>query len=89
MKITVRDWLIAACLLVLIAFLSAGTGRGKGKGVPHDGRHQPLYAAIKDGRSQAETEIVCTTCHGVSSLPLPRNHPPKEQCLICHPLLTT
>jgi len=47
-----------------------------------------LYEAIKSGRTQAETELVCATYHDPGSLPLPKNHPPKEQCLICHVLAT-
>ena len=85
-KISSKDWLIVAAVAALIVFLSMGAGKGKGKNVPVDERHTPLYEAIKSGRTQAETEMVCATCHGPSSLPLPKNHPPKEQCLICHVL---
>jgi hypothetical protein len=84
MKVTGRDWLIAACVTVLIGFLSLGAGKGKGKNVPLDDRHRPLIDAMKSGRTRAATELVCATCHGRSSIPLPGKHPPKEQCLICH-----
>ena len=82
------DMLWVAAAAVLIGVLSFGAGKGKGKNIPVDDRHRPLYDAIRSGRSQAETELICATCHGQSSIPLPKNHPPKEQCLICH-LLTT
>lgn len=79
------DIFAVAVVAVLVAVLTLG-GKGHGKAVPLDDRHRHLYQAIKEGRNQGETELVCATCHGPSSLPLPKNHPPKEQCLICHPL---
>lgn len=87
-RISARDWLVIAAVGALIVFLSMGAGKGKGKNIPLDDRHNHLYDAIRSGRTQAETELICATCHGKSSIPLPKNHPPKEQCLICH-LLTT
>lgn len=84
MKLTGRDWLIVAIVAVLVGFLSLGAGKGKGKDVPQDERHKALYDAMKSGRTWAATELICATCHGQSSIPLPKNHPPKEQCLICH-----
>lgn len=84
MKLGGMDWLMAAGVTVLIGFLALGAGKGKGKNVPLDDRHKPLSDAMKAGRAQAATELVCATCHGRSSIPLPKNHPPKEQCLICH-----
>jgi len=64
--------------------LLLGSSKGKGKDIPLDDRHRPMYDALKSGRTRAETELVCSTCHGKSSIPLPKEHPPKEQCLICH-----
>ena len=86
MKLSGRDWLMVAVGVVLVAFLSVGVGKGKGKAVPRDERHTPVHLAVKGGQSQPQTEALCATCHGKSSLPLPKNHPPKEQCLICHPM---
>lgn len=83
-KISSRDWVVVAAVAALIVFLSMGAGKGRGKSIPLDDRHSPLVQAMKGGRTQAETELVCATCHGKSSLPLPKDHPPKEQCLICH-----
>lgn len=84
MKISSKDWMVVAVVLILVALLSLGANKGKGKNIPRDDRHKPLYDATKSGRTQAETELICATCHGQSSIPLPKNHPPKEQCLICH-----
>ena len=87
-KINSRDLPWVAVAAVVIGVLALGSGKGKGQNIPTDDRHRPLYDAIRSGRSQPETELICATCHGQSSIPLPKGHPPKEQCLICH-LLTT
>ncbi|TSK08008.1 MAG: cytochrome C [Geobacter sp.] len=86
MKLSGSDWLMVAVGLGLVAILSVGVGKGKGKAVPLDERHKPFYLAVKGGQSQPQTEALCATCHGQGSRPLPKNHPPKEQCLICHPM---
>lgn len=86
--LTERDFLYIIVLLVLLSVLTIGSTRGKGREVPLDDRHRSIYEAIKAGRNRAETELVCASCHSKSSLPLPKNHPPKEQCLICHQLAT-
>ena len=82
-----RDFFVLAALIVLLVVLTLGTGKGNGKSIPLDERHQPSYDAIKSGKSRSEIELICTTCHSKSSLPLPQGHPPKEQCLLCHPRL--
>jgi hypothetical protein len=86
-KLTGRDALYLAVLALIIGVLSLGSFKGKGKDIPLDDRHRPMYDALKSGRTRAETELVCSTCHGKSSIPLPKEHPPKEQCLICHMML--
>jgi hypothetical protein len=86
-RISGRDLLCIAAAAVLIGVLMLGAGKGKGKNIPLDDRHRPIYDTLKSGRNRAETELICTTCHSKSSVPLPKDHPPKEQCLICH-LLT-
>lgn len=78
------DYILIAVLAAMVAGLIIVPGKGHGKHVPVDPRHLPIYDAVEAGRSQAETELVCLTCHGKSTNPLPQNHPPKEQCLICH-----
>lgn len=80
------DYVMIAVLAALVAVLIIFPSKGKGKHVPVDPKHLPIYDSIKEGRTQAETELVCVTCHGKSLMPLPPNHPPKEQCLICHVL---
>ena len=83
-KLSGRDALCLAAALILIGFLSLGFGRGKGKQVPLDDRHRATYEAIKSGRDRISTELLCATCHGKSSIPLPKDHPPKDECLLCH-----
>jgi len=87
MKVRRRDAIFIAAIALLLGVLAIGTGKGKGKSIPLDERHRPSYQALQSGRSRADVELVCTTCHSASSLPLPKRHPPKEQCLICHELL--
>lgn len=87
MKLSGRDWISIVGVVVLVGLLGLGTGKGKGKTVPLDERHHSSYQALKDGRSRAHVELVCVTCHNQTSLPLPKNHPPKEQCLVCHDLV--
>ena len=84
MKITSRDYLSIAALVALTAFLAFGSGKGKGKNLPTDDRHRSMYDSLKTGRSRTDTELLCATCHSKSSIPLPKEHPPKEQCLLCH-----
>jgi len=88
MKLRRRDHLTIAAAILLIAVLAFGTRKGKGMDIPLDDRHRPSYDALRSGKNRAEVELVCTTCHCKSSLPLPEGHPPKEQCLICHKQLT-
>ena len=84
MKLSRRDSFSIVAVFILLFVLALGTLRGKGQDTPFDDLHRSSYLAIKNGRSRADVELVCTTCHSKSSLPLPEGHPPKEQCLICH-----
>jgi hypothetical protein len=86
-RLSGKDYVMICILLLVLGVLTFGPGKGMGKKVPTDPRHMPIYEAIRSGRPQAETELVCSTCHGKSSVPLPKNHPPKEQCLTCHQLI--
>ena len=86
MRITKRDLLAIAALVFLLAVLIVSTGREKAKMVPADDKHRPFYEAMEKGADRVETERKCTTCHNPRTNPLPKKHPPKEQCLICHKL---
>lgn len=83
-KMRGRDSLFIAGVVVVVGVLALGAGRGKGKNVPADDRHKSVYDSLKNHRNRADIELLCCTCHGKSAIPLPKDHPPKEQCLICH-----
>lgn len=85
LKLTKRDLLTAGGIAVLIAVLIIGA-RDKVKQVPRDTKHLAFYEAMKQGRDRAEVEKGCAPCHNPRSRPLPLQHPPKEQCLVCHKL---
>ncbi|HVP78572.1 MAG TPA: cytochrome C [Thermodesulfobacteriota bacterium] len=89
MKVTKRDLLTIAAVLLVLVVLVISTFREKAKRVPADGKHQASYEAIKKGRDRIEVESGCMTCHNSQAIPLPKKHPPKEQCLICHKLKYT
>jgi hypothetical protein len=89
MQLHKRDYWTIAAILVLLVVLALGTRKGKGKPIPLDARHNPSLSAVHAGKSRGEIELICTTCHSKSSLPLPVQHPPKEQCLACHDLPTS
>jgi hypothetical protein len=85
-KITRRDLLAVAFVVLVLVVLITGSGHEKAKPVPADDKHRPFYEAIEKGADRVETEKGCTTCHNPRTDPLPKEHPPKEQCLICHKL---
>ncbi len=89
MKVTKRDLLAIAAVLVVLVVLIMSTARDKGKRVPVDDKHRTFYEAIEKGSGRVEVESGCVTCHNSQAIPLPKKHPPKEQCLICHKLNDT
>jgi len=83
-KITKKDFfMILGIALLLVILIISGT-RNKGRQVPGDEKHRPFIDALAKGSDREVTEKGCVTCHNPQSLPLPKDHPPKEQCLICH-----
>ena len=88
MRLNRKDTFFIGAVALVLALLALGTLKGQGQAVPFDDLHRPSYLSLKNGRSQAELELACTTCHSKSSLAFSKVHPPKEQCLICHKLLT-
>ncbi len=86
MKITRRDLLVIAAVAVVLVVLITSTIVNKAKRVPADDKHRAFYEAMKKGWDRIEVERGCITCHNSQAIPLPKKHPPKEQCLICHKL---
>ncbi len=86
MKLTRRD-LIALAIIVIIAIVAiTSMGREKAKPIPIDDKHRSFFEAMEKGGDRSEVERRCVACHNPQSIPLPKKHPPKEQCLICHKL---
>ena len=84
MVLKMRDWFFIAIIGAILAILLVNTGGQKPRNVPSDNKHRPLLNAISEGKAREEVEKACTSCHNARAIPLPKNHPPKEQCLICH-----
>ena len=86
MKVTKRDLLTIAAVVLVLVVLIISTAREKAKQVPADDKHRAFDEAMKKGWDRMEVEKGCITCHNSQAIPLPKKHPPKEQCLICHKL---
>jgi cbb3-type cytochrome oxidase cytochrome c subunit len=86
MKMTKRDLLTIAAVAVVLVVLIMITTHEKAKRVPIDDKHLTFYEAMEKGRDKIEAEKGCITCHNPLAIALPKKHPPKEQCLICHKL---
>jgi len=87
MKFSKRDSLFAAVIVAVLGTLFMSTGRAKTKNVPYDDRHIKFHDALRTGADRAKVEKDCAACHGSRFIPLPKSHPPKEQCLLCHKLV--
>jgi len=86
MKVTKRDLLTIAAVVLVLVVLIISTAREKAKQVPADDKHRAFYEAMEKSGDRNEVERGCVTCHNSQAIPLPKKHPPKEQCLICHKL---
>ena len=86
MKVTRRDWTFLAVIVAVLGALLVNTGKVKAKKVPYDDRHRQFHEAMRKEGDRMETEKGCAACHNARSIPLPKDHPPKEQCLLCHKL---
>ena len=86
MKVTKRDLLTIGAVVLVLVVLIMSTAREKTKQVPADDKHRAFYEAMKKGCDRMEVERGCITCQDSQAIPVPKKHPPKEQCLICHKL---
>ncbi len=84
MKLSGRDWAFVAIVVAVLLLLLTSTGREKAKDIPHDQKHRAILTRLASGGKRQDVEKVCVTCHNSGTIPLPRQHPPKEQCLLCH-----
>lgn len=85
MKLKRRDWFFVVILGAILTVLLLSTAREKPKKMPADERHRPFAEALAKGDDRMTVEKGCVVCHDLKAIPLPAKHPPKEQCLICHP----
>ncbi len=81
-----RELITIAAVGVALAVLILSTSQEKGKPVPVDDKHRSFYEAMEKSNNRIEVEKGCSACHNPQVVPLPKKHPPKEQCLICHKL---
>jgi hypothetical protein len=86
MPLRPRDIAFAAAAGGLLLVLALNSFRDKPKSTPLNDRHRPFREALARGDKREAVEKGCVSCHNAASRPLPPKHPPKEQCLICHPL---
>ena len=84
LAITKKDILLIAGIALVLVILIIGSTRNKGHQIPGDEKHRPFIDAVSKGLDRKASEEGCVRCHNPRSRPLPKNHPPKEQCLICH-----
>jgi hypothetical protein len=85
-KLTRRDGLFALVIAAIIGVLVVTGRKEKAKMIPRDKNHLFFYERMDKGAVRTDMESMCRTCHNVNAVTLPLNHPPKEQCLLCHRL---
>jgi cbb3-type cytochrome oxidase cytochrome c subunit len=85
MSLRKRDLGFIAVAGSLLLVLGLNTFRDKPKSTPNTDRHRPIREALAKGDRREAVEKGCVNCHSAAVRPLPPKHPPKEQCLICHP----
>lgn len=85
MPLRKRDLGFIAVVGGLVLVLILNSSRDKPTCTPVNDRHRPFLEALVKGDRREVVEKECVTCHSVEARTLPPNHPPKEQCLICHP----
>ena len=67
-------WLVIVIAGIVAALFFISSGGKKVPAIPGDADHRVIT-----------TQEACLTCHAPGKkAPLRENHPPKEQCLICH-----
>lgn len=84
MRISKRDLGFLVVVGVLLLALGLNTFRDKPKSIPDNDRHRLFREALARGEKREAVEKLCVNCHNSATRPLSLQHPPKEQCLICH-----
>ncbi|MBJ6724628.1 cytochrome C [Geomesophilobacter sediminis] len=81
MSLKKRDLYVILAVFCLGLVLALGSLKGNGKDTPYDEMHWKVYRALQAGQQRETVEKGCNECHAIVTI---KNHPPKEQCLICH-----
>ena len=84
-----RDWLTIVMVVTALTVLIICTVGEKAKRLPADDKHRVFYESVRKGDDRIQVEKGCPSCHNPQAIALPKKHPPKEQCLICHKLHQT
>ncbi len=87
MPLRPRDVVFAAAAGGLLLVLALNSFRAKPVATPDSADHRPFAAALARGEKRETVEKGCLACHNPAKRPLSAKHPPKEQCLLCHPLV--
>jgi len=82
-----RDLGFIAVVGGLLLVLILNSFREKPRSTPDTDKHRPFREALAKGEKREAVESGCVSCHSAATRLLPPKHPPKEQCLICHPFL--
>lgn len=54
--------------------------------VPKDNNHLRFYKIVKNEGKKA-AEKFCLDCHNPNNVRFPKDHPPKNRCLLCHKMI--
>ncbi|MBP1752750.1 MAG: dhc2 [Geobacteraceae bacterium] len=84
MRLSRKDWLFLALMGAVLLIFILISGEEKTVKVPPDEIHRSFYETLEKTGSKREAEKGCETCHNESSMPFPKDHPPKHRCLFCH-----
>ncbi|NOY14521.1 MAG: cytochrome c [Deltaproteobacteria bacterium] len=72
--------LLGGLLIIVVLWMAPEESTTR---VPRDQDHLRFYTIVKkDGKKAAEK--FCLDCHNADGVPFPKDHPPKNRCLLCH-----
>lgn len=84
MSLKSRDGIFLLLIGVIVTLLLVSNLNDKTPPFADNERHRPFIDALAQGKERITVEQGCVTCHNAEQRPLSAQHPPKEQCLICH-----
>ena len=85
MPLRTRDIIVIAAAGGLLLVLALNSLRARPVAMSASAAHRPFAEALTRGEQRSVVEKGCPVCHSPAGRPLPAKHPPKEQCLLCHP----